>query len=200
MEFWFDYASIYSYPAVMRVHRECALFEQNLVWKPFLLGPFFKSVGFENAPFVVNEKKGAYVWIDIKRECAKYGLTWNKPSHFPRNSVLAARVALVGIAEGWIEPFSREIMQRNFAQDRNIGAREEMIAALEALKLPAIEILHRASATETKALLRSNTEEAMKKGIFGAPMFISRGEMFWGNDKLVDALQFAKCGQLAPID
>src|SRR5207248_3319559 len=94
MEFWFEFASTYSYVAAMRIEGECERAGVELAWKPFLLGPIFtEQLGIHDSPFNVNPLRGRYMWRDVERLCAKYALPWRRPSVFPRNSVLAARVA-----------------------------------------------------------------------------------------------------------
>jgi len=191
IEFWFEFASNYSYLSVMRIEdaaRQCGV---RIVWKPFLLGPIFRALGMETSPFVTQKEKGAYVWQDMVRQCRKYGLHWVQPTTFPRLGVLPARVALIGAAEPWIGAFCRAIMELNFARDEDINQPERVASTLRDLGLPAAAILDRAQAEPAKTLLRKQTEEARGRGIFGAPTFFVGTEMFWGNDRLDDALFMA---------
>ncbi len=191
IEFWLEFASNYSYLSVMRIETEARRHDTRIVWKPFLLGPIFRALGMENSPFVLQKEKGAYVWQDMARQCRKYGLRWTRPSTFPRMSVLPARVALLGADQPWIGAFCRRVMELNFALDQDINAPERLAPILNELGLPAPDILREAQAEPTKSRLREQTEEARRRGIFGAPTFFVRGEMFWGNDRLDDALLFA---------
>src|SRR4051794_6734770 len=94
LDFWFELASTYSYVAAMRMEAECARAGVKVRWKPFLLGPLFADQqGIHDSPFNVNPVRGRYMWRDIERLCEQYGLDWRRPSVFPRNSVLASRVA-----------------------------------------------------------------------------------------------------------
>ena len=102
IEFWFDFGSNYSYLSMMRIGRLARDAGVHVALKPFMLGPIFKSLGWETSPFVLQEMKGRYVWRDMERQCAKYGLPWQRPSAFPRNGLLAARVALAGEAAPWL--------------------------------------------------------------------------------------------------
>jgi 2-hydroxychromene-2-carboxylate isomerase len=96
IEFWFDFGSNYSYLSMMRIRRAVAAANLRVELKPFMLGPIFKSLGWETSPFVLQTLKGDYVWRDMRRQCVKYGLRWQRPSAFPRNTLLAARIALQG--------------------------------------------------------------------------------------------------------
>lgn len=191
IEFWFEFGSNYSYLSVMRIEDEARRRGVRIVWKPFLLGPIFKSLGLENSPFVLQKEKGAYVWRDMVRQCRKYGLQWTQPSTFPRFGVLPLRIALLGVEKPWIGAFSRRVMELNFVWDKGINQPEHMAPILTDLGLPASDILDQAQTEPTKTLLRDQTERARLRGIFGAPTFFVGTEMFWGNDRLDDALLFA---------
>jgi 2-hydroxychromene-2-carboxylate isomerase len=191
IEFWFEFASTYSYLSVMRIEREAASLGVAIEWRPFLLGPIFKSFGWSNSPFILQPWKNDYVWKDMERQCRKYGLTWRRPSEFPRASVLPARVALIGADKPWMAEYCRRIMQLNFAADRDINSPAPIAEVLMQLGLEAGEIIEGALQEANKLNLRRQTELAASKGVFGAPTFFVGGEMFWGNDRLDDALAYA---------
>ncbi|AXF18410.1 2-hydroxychromene-2-carboxylate isomerase [Paraburkholderia caledonica] len=190
IEFWFDFGSNYSYLSAMRIEAEAAARGVSVDWRPFLLGPIFRALGFDNSPFVLQKEKGAYVWKDMERQCRKYGIALTRPSVFPRAALLALRVALLGAEREWIAAYCREIMQQNFVHDRDIGSIEVVSEALAKLGLPAQQIIAEAQSDANKLRLREQTEVAASKGIFGAPTFFVGDEMFWGNDRLEDALDF----------
>jgi len=190
IEFWFDFGSNYSYLSVMRIEAEAAARGVSVDWRPFLLGPIFRALGFDNSPFVLQKEKGAYVWKDMERQCRKYGIALTRPSVFPRAALLALRVALLGAEREWIAAYCREIMQQNFVHDRDIGSIDVVSEALAKLGLPAQQIVAEAQSDANKLRLREQTEAAASKGIFGAPTFFVGDEMFWGNDRLEDALEF----------
>ena len=191
IEFWFEFGSNYSYLSVMRIEDEARRRGVRIAWKPFLLGPIFRALGFENSPFVLQKEKGAYVWQDMARQCRKYGLRWTQPSTFPRLGVLPLRVALLGAERPWIGAFCRQVMELNWALDQDVNQPEPLARILAQLGLPAAELLDQAQTEPTKALLREQTEQARANGIFGAPTFFVGTEMFWGNDRLDDALLLA---------
>ncbi len=192
IEFWFEFGSNYSYLTVMRIENEAERSGVRIVWKPFLLGPIFQALGMKTSPFVLQKEKGTYVQQDMVRQCAKYGLPpWVPPSTFPRLGVLPLRVALLGEDQPWIGAFCREVMLLNFARDQDINTPEQIAPILGKLGLPVADVLAQAQAEATKARLRQQTDEARSLGIFGAPTFFVGKEMFWGNDRLEDALLFA---------
>ena len=191
LEFWFEFASNYSYLSVMRVGELANELGVRIVWKPFLLGPIFQSFGWTSSPFVLQKEKGNYVWQDMVRQCRKYGLPWKKPSNFPRNGVLPVRIALLAADQPWVSAFNQRVMLLNFAEDREINDRDAIHSILRDLDLPADELIEQALSDANKLALRAQTEEAQRRGIFGAPTFFVNGEMFWGNDRLEDALHYA---------
>jgi len=191
VEFWFEFGSNYSYLSAMRIEDAAQQLAVRVVWKPFLLGPILRALGMQTSPFVLQKEKGAYVWRDMERQCRKYRLRWQRPSTFPRVSVLPLRVALIGAGEPWIGAFCRRVMELNFVLDQDINQADRLASILTELGLAASNILTEAQAEPAKQQLRQQTEEARSRGIFGAPTFFVGTEMFWGNDRLDDALRFA---------
>jgi 2-hydroxychromene-2-carboxylate isomerase len=124
----------------------------------------------------------------MERLCAKYGLPFKKPSRFPRNGLLAARVACLATSEHWLPDFVRAVFRANFAEDREIGDAAEIGSILGSLGQPGAELVEQAQTPENKQRLRDQTQRAKELGIFGAPSFVAGGELFWGNDRLEDAL------------
>jgi 2-hydroxychromene-2-carboxylate isomerase len=187
IEFWFDFGSNYSYLSMMRVVNEGI----DVLWRPFLLGPIFQSFGWSNSPFVLQKEKGEYTWRDMARQCRKYGIPWQMPTEFPRLGVLPLRIMLVADDQHWAGEFARRVMLRNFHLDKEIQSNDAMSSILVDLGLPAAEILATSASDAIKARLRDQTETAKARKIFGAPTFFANGEMFWGNDRLDDALRCA---------
>jgi len=189
LEFWYDHASTYSYPAVMKVEAAAAARGLRVVWRPFLLGPIFEALlGFADSPFNKNPTRGRYMWRDLERICAAEGLPFKIPSVMPRNSTLSARIALVGADEGWVAPFSKAVFRANFADDRDIGDAEVLGAILGELGHDAAAVIARAVGPEYKPRLRAATAAAVERGIFGSPTFFRGGEMFFGGDRLAQAV------------
>src|SRR5215472_6854296 len=109
LQFWFEFASTYSYPAAMRIEAQCALVGVQLRWRPFLLGPIFAAQGWNDSPFNIYPTKGRYMWRDLERICARAGLPLRRPTQFPRNSLLAARVACAAADAAWLPGFVRAV-------------------------------------------------------------------------------------------
>src|SRR5262249_51077183 len=162
----------YSYPAAMRVESLASASGKRVAWRPFLLGPIFQAqLGSADSPFNRHPERGRYMWRDLERLCAKHSLEFRRPSVFPRGSLLATRLALAGENEAWIGPFVRSVFRANFAEDRHIAREEVVRELLESLQLPATDWMARAGESSTKQRLRARTDEAMARGIFGAPNF-----------------------------
>ena len=194
LDFWYEFGSTYSYLSVSRIEGLARAAEISVYWRAFLLGPIFKEQGWSDSPFNVYPAKGRYMWRDMERLCAGYGIPFARPSRFPRDGLLAARVACLARAEAehWLPEFVRAVFRANFAEDREIGDALEIRSILESLDLPGEELIGRAQAPENKQRLRDETEQAMEIGIFGAPSFVAGGELFWGNDRLEDALKWQR--------
>ena len=191
LEFWFEFGSNYSYLSVMRIEAAAARLQVPIRWKPFLLGPIFRTLGWDTSPFVLQKAKGEYVWKDMERACRALGVPWIRPTTFPRTALLPMRVALVGAEQPWMGAYCRRVMSLNFAEDRDIDAPDVVADVLEQLGLPARQIIDAALSEPNKLKLREQTEAARARGIFGAPTFLVGDEMYWGNDRLDDALACA---------
>jgi 2-hydroxychromene-2-carboxylate isomerase len=192
LSFWYEFASTYSYPAAMRIEAAATAAGVAIEWRPFLLGPIMASNGWNDSPFNLFPDKGRYMWRDLERICAALDLPLRRPTVFPRNGLLAARVALIAADEGWCPAFTRAVYHANFAQDRDIAAPPVIAGILESLGRPAGALLERAAALEVKDRLKAQTADAIARGIFGAPSFTIEAELFWGNDRLEQALAWAK--------
>jgi len=191
LDFFYEFASSYSYLAAMRIAPLARAAGVAVRWRPFLLGPIFKAQGWDTSPFNLYPAKGRYMVRDCERAAAALGLAFRLPDPFPQNTLLAARVALVGLEADWGEDFSRAVYAAQFAQGRNIGDAAVIGGLVGDLGRDAAAALARAGADDIKARLRASTEEAQRLGIFGAPNFIAAGELYWGNDRLEQALAAA---------
>jgi len=190
--FWFEFASTHSYLSASRVEAAAERAGVAVSWEPFLLGPIFKEQGWDDSPFNLYPAKGRYMWRDVERLCAKYGIPFAKPSRFPRSGLLAARVATLAreASAPWQPEFARAVFRANFAEDREIADPAEIGDILGSLGLNGWDLIERAQVPENKELLRERTRRAKTLGIFGAPSFLADEELFWGNDRLEDALMW----------
>src|SRR6516164_2118058 len=171
LDFWFDFASTYSYLAAMRIG---LLGEQAAVrvrFRPFLLGPIFKAQDWITSPFNLYPAKGRHMWRDLERQCAELALSFRRPDPFPQNSLLAARVALVGLDQAWGKDFCLAVFRSEFGKGRSIESRAAIGDVLAELSIDA------APALEPPGRMRSRRDCARKPtrrkrlGLFGAPSF-----------------------------
>ena len=199
LQFWFEFASTYSYPAVMRVGKMAEARGVELEWRPFLLGPLFHAQqGMKDSPFNVVPVKGSYMWRDVERTCEKYGLPFKRPGRFPQNGLMAARITL-SLPQEARPNFVKAVFQANFAHDRDVSDPQILHAAARRAGLDPLETLAAMTSEPVKEQLREETAVAAGHGIFGAPSFVTEdGELFWGNDRIEDALDWAVRGTLRP--
>lgn len=187
-EFWFDFASTYSFLASQRINTLAAAAGAPIRWRPFMLGVILRECGWKGAPVDNNPRKGAYMWRDLARQAQQRGHGFTQPSTFPRHPVLANRVALIAANEGWADQFVPRAFAANFIEDREISEPDVIADIISACDRDAADVLARAQSEENKAALKTNTDEASAKGIFGAPAFTIGEELFWGDDRLEAAL------------
>lgn len=190
VEFYFDFSSPYSYLASHRIDGIIAKHHRQVVWKPILLGAVFKETGGQpNAEYVV---KWRYNLRDLKRFARLHSIPFDLPEPFPFSGLQASR------AFYWIEStdpvkarkFAHAIFNAAFTQGRDVSLPATVAAvAHEALQIPPDELLAAIQQDVWKTKLRTETDGALIKGVFGAPYFIVDGEPFWGNDRVseVDA-------------
>jgi 2-hydroxychromene-2-carboxylate isomerase len=201
LDFWFEFASTYSYPAAMRIAPLAREAGVTVRFRPFLLGPVFQAQGWSTSPFNLYVAKGGNMWRDLERLCADLKLSFRRPEPFPQNSLLAARVALIGLGtasdeQSWGEQFCRAVFLAEFCEGRQIDDVAVLSDILARLNVEPEPVLDAARTDTNKARLRTQTEEAQRLGIFGAPSFMTAdGELFWGNDRLERALAWAKNGR-----
>lgn len=184
LEFWFDFGSTYSYPAAFML-TDVSIPVRH---RPFLLGPTFKAQGWNDSPFNLYPAKGRYMWRDMERLCEEAGLVWRRPSVFPRNGLLASRIAIAGGLQTWVPAFCRRVFELNFAEDRDISDRELLRRALDDVD-GNTELSAAMDDPDIKEKLRAQTARSSDMGIFGAPTFSVGEELFWGTDRLAAALR-----------
>lgn len=196
LEFWYDFASTYSYLSAMRIEDLGKAARVEIVYRPFLLGPIFKAQGLNTSPFVANPTKGRYMARDIARIAAERGRAFHMPEPFPAHSLAAARIGMVAEQEGWIAAFTPAVFAAEFADRADIAAPETLARIVTDLGHDPARVMGRTASDELKSALRARTEAAAGKGIFGAPTFITDdGEFFWGDDRLEAALAWAGGGR-----
>jgi 2-hydroxychromene-2-carboxylate isomerase len=182
LEYFFDYVSPFSYLADSQLAGLMDRTGAELVYRPFLLGGVMKASG--NAPPFTVPNKGRYVSQDVGRWAARYGLPLEPNPHFPINTVLPMRAALVLLEEGGFREFHGAVFSAVWCEGANVGDADVLGGILEKAGLEAGAVLDRCQDPAVKDALRRNTDEAVERGAFGAPSFFVGGELFFGNDRL----------------
>jgi 2-hydroxychromene-2-carboxylate isomerase len=131
------------------------------------------------------------MWRDLERRAAKLGVPYRRPSTYPVNSLPTARVALAVKRNVWCQRFTEESFRLHWTEGRLIGTEDNLDAALGTLGLDAAQVLKLANSPENKEALKAQTPRAIARGIFGAPSFVVGKELFWGDDRLEDAIAWA---------
>ncbi|MCZ8101060.1 MAG: 2-hydroxychromene-2-carboxylate isomerase [Burkholderiales bacterium] len=191
VDFWYEFASTYSFLAAERIEALAASRGVGLRWRPFLLGPIFRAQGYTTTPFLVHEAKGRYMWRDIERWCQRLGLPFVQPAAFPLNGLAAARVALA-LPDEARPAFTKAVYRRAFCEGRDIADETLLAEVVRTIDVELEPALTAARTDLVKHALRRQTETAVSLGIFGAPTLVTAGgELFWGNDRLDEALDWA---------
>lgn len=190
LEYWFTAGSTYNYLTAHRIAGLCQDADVPLVLRPFYLGDLFKETGFW--PFHPDTARTRYMWHDIERDAASLGLSPTLPAPYPAPATpLANRVAYVTDQQGRGLAWLNTSYKAWFEDGHLAGSDENLARSLPAVGLEVDEVLSVAESTETEAALQALTDEAREKGLFGAPSFWVGGEVFWGNDRLEQAVTHA---------
>lgn len=191
IDFWFSIGSTYSYLTVMRLAEVEVATGTSFRWRPFNV----RRVMIEqnNVPFKDKPVKTAYMWRDIERRAHRYGLSPTLPAPYPLPGlVLANQVATLGVEEGWVAAYTRATYQRWFESGEAAGEEPNLSASLSEISCDPNEVQRKAQSKRIADALEASTDEAMKLGVFGSPTFVVGDEVFWGDDRLDDAILWAK--------
>ena len=194
LEFWYEFSSTYSYIAAMRIEALAEAAGVGIDWKPFLLGPIFQAQGWNTSPFNLYPAKGRYMVREMERLAEQHDVPFRMPAVFPQNSLLAARLALVGVESGWIVAFTKAVYLAEFRDGLDISSKAVLEDILRGLQLDPAPLFARIAEPDVKEQLKDQTDLAQESGIFGAPSFMVGEELFWGNDRLEQALELARRG------
>jgi 2-hydroxychromene-2-carboxylate isomerase len=181
-EYFFDYASPYTYLCDSQIPGLLERTGAEIVYKPMLLGGVM--VGAGNSPPGSVPAKGAYMGQDIARWLRRYGLAFEFNPHFPVRTILPLRVTLVALEEGGFPELKREIFKAVWTEKLDPNDPEALKPVIARAGLDADRLIARASDQTVKDQLKKNTDEAIERGVFGAPTIFVGDEMFFGNDRL----------------
>jgi 2-hydroxychromene-2-carboxylate isomerase len=195
IDFWFSIGSTYTYLSVMRLPEIAGTTGIRFVPRPFSVRAIMREM--DNGPFANKPEKAAYMWRDIERRAARYGLTPRLPAPYPLKEFdLANRVAIVAAREGWCDAYLAATYRRWIEEGEEAGSEPNLSASIAEADVAPSRVVERAGAKETETYYLAATDEARRLGIFGSPTFVVDGELFWGDDRLEDAIAWRERGRL----
>jgi 2-hydroxychromene-2-carboxylate isomerase len=187
VEFWFSIGSTYTYLSVMRLQEVARLTGIAFDWRPFSVRAIMLEM--DNIPFAGKPVKAAYMWRDIARRAAHSGLAPKLPAPYPLTEFdLANRIAIVGRTEGWGPTYVAESYRRWFDLGEEPGMEPSLGLTLRSIDQDPARVVAAARSRPVELKYEAATEAARTRGIFGSPSFVVDGELFWGDDRLEDAL------------
>jgi len=191
IDFWLSIGSTYNYLSVMRLPALEAELGLSVDWRPFSVREIMLEMA--NIPFATKPVKARYMWRDIERRAGKHGLAPKIPAPYPlRQYDLANRVAVLGRREGWCRDYVVTTYRRWFHDGQPAGGEPSLTESLAEIGQDPARVIALAEAPETEAAYLEATDAARAVGVFGAPSFVVEGELFWGDDRLEDAIDWAQ--------
>lgn len=195
IEFWFSIGSTYTCLSVMRLPAFAREHGVAFEWRPFNVRSILMAQG--NPPFAGKPEKSAYMWRDIERRARKYGLDVSVPAPYPiEHLALANQVALLGMREGWGRDYVGATYRRWFQNAEPAGSEPNLSGSLREIGQDPQRVLDLAGSKAMADALTAETTRAKHLGIFGAPTFVVGDELFWGDDRLDDAVSWARSGRV----
>jgi 2-hydroxychromene-2-carboxylate isomerase len=190
IDFWYSIGSTYTYLSVMRLADVAKSAAVEFRWRPFNVRQIM--IEQNNIPFKDKPVKTAYMWRDVERRAHNYGLAPTIPAPYPLPGLmLANQIAVLGTAEGWVESYTRAAYRRWFEGGEPAGEEPNISGSLREAGQHPDRALELAQSPPIVAALSEATDEAMALGVFGSPTFVVAGEVFWGDDRLDDAIRWA---------
>lgn len=189
LDFFFSLGSTYTYLTAMPIEAVAAAADVTVRWRPFSVRTIMREQN--NIPFRDKPIKTRYMWRDIERRAARHGLAFTRPPHYPNDGdPIANQLGMIAADQGWCAAFTKAVYRNWFLDDKDPGDRDNLQTILQGLgKDPAL-LLERAGATAARERYAAQTEIARRAGIFGSPSFMVGEELFWGDDRLEEALEW----------
>jgi 2-hydroxychromene-2-carboxylate isomerase len=194
IDFYFSIGSMYTFLTVMRMDRVEDTTDIRFVWRPFSVKAIM--IEMDNRP-MSKPMKLAYMWRDLHRRAEMYGFAFEGEAPYPLKAFdLANRVAIVGAREGWCADYVRATYRRWFVEKQECGTEPNLSDSLREIGEEPERVIALAQSEEIGRAYAASTDAARQLGIFGAPSFVTRGEVFWGDDRLEDAVTWHQRGTL----
>lgn len=191
IDFWFSIGSTYSYLSVMRLAAVERAHGVEFAWRPFNVRHVMTEQN--NIPFKDKPEKTAYMWRDIARRAERYGLSPTLPAPYPLAGLVEANlVATLAAEEGWGSDYVRATYRRWFEAGDPAGEDPNLSQSLKEIGQDPDRVVALARSDRLASALSAATDEAMRRGVFGSPSFLVGDEVFWGDDRLEDAVLWSK--------
>ena len=188
VECYYDFVSSASYVAYKRLPAMAEAAGATVRWKPVFLGGIFKAVG--NIGPATVAAKGRWMIEDLQRICDRHGIAFSVNPKFPLNTIMILRgaIAVERLDVEMLKPYMDLMFEGSWATGKDLSDPEVVMTMLAGAGLPARDIAALVQDQSVKDALRTNTEEAVERGAFGAPTFFVNGQMHWGQDRLDDVI------------
>jgi 2-hydroxychromene-2-carboxylate isomerase len=194
LDFWFDFASPYGYLASTQIDDIAARHGRAVRWRPILLGVVFKVSGMK--PVMEQPLRGEYLAHDVPRFARLLGVPLTMPAKMPLHALAACR------AFWWLKPsdpakahaLAKAVYHAHWGEGRDVATSEQVAEVAAPLGISASDLIAGVQDPIVKDRLRAETDEAIRRGVFGAPIIQVDGELFWGADRLGQVEQWLARG------
>ncbi len=184
LEFFYDYGSPYSYLADTQLAGLRERTGCEIAYRPMLLGGVFKATGNQSPALEPIEAKRNYGAADMRRWIDLLGVPFQTNPNFPINTLLLMRTTHAAVATGVFDAFHEAVYPAFWAEGRNLGEPGEIAAVCATAGIDGEKLLAMAAEQPAKDALRATTEEAVARGVFGAPSLFVGDALFFGQDRL----------------
>ena len=192
IDFYFSIGSTYTYLSVTRIIDVEKKHQVRFNWLPFSVRSIMKEMN--NIPFPKEKiNKVNYMWRDIERRAESYGFFAKTPVPYPLTEFdLANKLAILGLKEGWGVDYIRLTYKRWFQEGKEPATEPNISEIFKELKIDKEKAIKDANSSEIEKQYLKNTESARENKVFGSPSFIVNSEIFWGDDRMEDAIKWSK--------
>ena len=192
IDFYFSIGSTYTYLTVTRILDFKKNHQVQFNWKPFSVRAIMKEMN--NIPFPKDKlSKVNYMWRDIERRAEGYGFFAKTPVPYPLTEFdLANKLAVLGLKEGWGIDYVRLTYKRWFQEGKEPATEPNISEICKELNIDKEKVIANANSNEIENQYLKNTDSARENKVFGSPSFIVNSEIFWGDDRMEDAITWSK--------
>ena len=192
IDFFFSIGSTYTYLSVTRILEVEKKNQVKFTWKPFSVRAIMKEMN--NIPFPKDKlNKVNYMWRDIERRAEGYGFFAKTPVPYPLSEFdLANQIAILGLEKGWGIDYVRLTYKKWFQEGKEPAIGPSITEVCRELNINKDEIISQANSKEIINNYNLNTNSARDNKIFGSPSFVVKKEIFWGDDRMEDAINWSK--------